>query len=163
MRGKWSVLRQTVISIYHNWVKVMYECGHWIKVWGTPDMFYLYYSRDGRWYLEHLIDGRDPDVPSEDENQPISCRHTGKAALKARQSRRDVPLSGPVLLVPSLISGLLMSSCIDVSMLFHFSYFLHVQKAIRQQQTATVKWYTVGHKMVSVLITFQTKQDVCAI
>lgn len=53
-----------------------------------------------------------------------------------------------------------MSSCIDVSMLFHFSYFLHVQKAIKQQQTATVKWYTVGYEMVSVLITFQTKQDV---
>lgn len=142
----------------------MYECGHWTKVWGTPDMFYLYYGRDGRWYVEHLIDGRDPDVPSEDENQPISCSRTGEATQKTRQSRRDVPLSGLILLFifPS-ISGLLMDCCNEVSMLFHFSHSLNVQNAIKQQQSATVKLYTVGHETVSGLMTFQTKQDVPAI
>lgn len=32
--------------------------------------------------MEHLIDGRDPDVPSEDKNQPISCSRTGEDETK---------------------------------------------------------------------------------
>lgn len=30
------------MSVYHTQVKMMYECGHWIKVWGRPDMSHLY-------------------------------------------------------------------------------------------------------------------------
>lgn len=56
-----------------------------------------------------------------------------------------------------------MDCCNEVSMLFHFSHSLHVQNAIKQQQSATVKLYTLGHETVSGLMTFQTKQDVPAI
>lgn len=149
MRAKWSVLRWAFISIYHMQVKMMYECGRWIKVWGRPDMSYLYNGQ--------VICG------ASDGWQRPGCPVTGWEAAHflfsigfalssewPRQGWTDVPLSGLVLLsfFPVIIGGLsvraangLLHWSVKAVSFFWFSIWLRkLLSRSRLQQLMIYSW-----------------------
>lgn len=124
-----------VLSLQQPWYQVIRGASDW---WQNPGC-----SIRG-WESAHFLFLHWQSHP-EDRTKPDRCALVW-ACL--------VIFFSPSISLEDYLSGLLMDCCIEVLVCFIFQILCMTQIANKQEQTAAVRWYIPGNKIVPVVITF---------